>query len=598
MTDPNRLYPEKRILFTVLLIFIILASSMGSFFLHKTHMMISQSVFHRLESVREIQKSAVRDYFKERQKDMQMMIKTISGLKAASLDNLVSIRKSKKAQLENYFSHCFSAMNDIHYNLRVKNGLEAFSNAFRQGIHSSTYVQIYNQYYPGFKSLIESLGFYDIFLIDPSGNIIFTEKRESDLGQNLNSNLLKETGLAKIFIKGRTSTSFVDFSWYSPSKSPAAFMATPFRDKTGRLTGVVAFQLSCEKINKIMKDRVGADETNEAYLVGPDYLMRSDSLLDPVNRSVNASFQFPEAGKVHTFASKQGLAGHTGKDIIIDYRGQPVLSTWTSIKIKDVTWAVLVETDVTDVFSPSKEPENYFFNKHKEIYDYYDLFLINPDGYCFYTVVKEDDYQTNLVSGKYKDSSLGKLIQKVIKTKQFCLMDFQPYPPSQNALAAFIAQPLLNHGKIELIVAAQLAPDGLNNTLKHGQGMGETGETCLVGPDKRIRSNSISRPEKHSLSASFHENTEAVRRALSGETGKNIMIDYNNNKVFSVYAPLTIGDLTWAAITKINAAKAYTELNAIKRLTVIFLAIIIIACLILAFLALENRENLKNEPRK
>lgn len=601
----NRVAKNKRLLFAVLLIFIMLTSGVGIFFLWNTQRMISQAVFRQLEDVREIKKSAIQDYFKERQKDMQIMIEIISKLKTESLNNLITIRESKKNQIENYFSGCFSAMNDIQNNLRVQNGIRAFSSAFKKGIQSNSYQQVYNQYYTGFKSLKETFGFYDIFLIDPLGNIIFTEKRESDLGQNLKSDYLKDTGLAKAFLKGQTSTALVDFSWYAPSKSPAAFLATPFMSKENKLTGVVVFQLSSEKINHIMKERVGMAQTNEAYLVGPDYLMRSDSILDTSNRSVTSSFKYPEKGIINTFASNQAINGKTGKNIIVDYRGQPVLSTWAPIKTGDLTWAVIVETDVSDAFSPKGDPDQYFFNKHKDIYGYYDLFMINPDGYCFYTVIKEDDYQSNLVTGKYKNTNLGNLVQKVIKTKKFEMVDFQPYAPSSNSLAAFIAQPLLNGDRIELIIAAQLTPDAINQTMKLRKGMGKTGETYLVGYDKRLRSDSFLDPENHSLKASFEGNiedngvdTEAVRKALSGETGKNIITDYNKNRVFSAYSPLEIGDVTWVAIAEIDEEEALAKIFTLKWLIGIALTIAAIACMIIIYMIINAGKELSSEQEK
>jgi len=601
----NRIILNKRLQFTILLIFIMSISGMGIFLLWNTQKIISQAVFRQLEGVREIKKIAVQDYFKERQKDMQIMVETISRLKLDSLNSLAIIRDNKKARIENYFSNCFSAMNDIQNSIRVHNGMKSFNSAFKKGIQSNSYQQVYNQYYTGFKSLKETFGFYDIFLIDPAGNIIFTEKREADLGQNLYSDYLKGTGLAKAFLKGRTSTAFIDFSWYPPSDSPAAFLATPFISKDNRLTGVVVFQLSSKKINQIMKERVGTARTNEAYLVGPDYLMRSDSILDTSNRSVTSSFQFPEKGKIKTFASNQAIIGETGKNIIIDYREQPVLSAWAPIKMGDLTWAVIAETDVSDTFSPKGEPDDYFFNKHKEIYGYYDLFMINPDGYCFYTVIKEDDYQSNLVTGKYKNTNLGNLVQKIIRTKKFEMVDFQPYAPSSNTLAAFIAQPLLNSGKIELIVAAQLTPDAINYKMKQRKGMGKTGETYLVGPDKRLRSDSFLDPENYSLNASFKGNiedngvdTEAVRKALSGETGKNIITDYKKNRVFSAYSPLKIEDVTWAAIAEIDVEEALAEINAIRWLIGIAITIAALACMIIIYMIINIGKKLSSEQEK
>ncbi len=47
-----------------------------------------------------------------------------------------------------------------------------------------------------------------------------------------------------------------------------------------------------------------------------------------------------------------------------------------------------------------------------------------------------------------------------------------------------------------------------NQTMKQRKGMGKTGETYLVGNDKRLRSDSFLDPEKHSLKASFKGSIE------------------------------------------------------------------------------------------
>ncbi len=71
-------------------------------------------------------------------------------------------------------------------------------------------------------------------------------------------------------------------------------------------------------------------KTEEAYLIGPDKLMRSDSFLDPTNYSVKTSFANRKT--VYTEAVRKALSGETGEDIIIDYNGNPVLSAFTTLK--------------------------------------------------------------------------------------------------------------------------------------------------------------------------------------------------------------------------------------------------------------------------
>jgi hypothetical protein len=86
-------------------------------------------------------------------------------------------------------------------------------------------------------------------------------------------------------------------------------------------------------------------ETGESYLVGPDYLMRSDSYLDPKHHSVVASFRNPEKGKVESTAAKGAIAGKKGADIVTDYNGNPVLSAFAPVDILGVKWALLAEID-------------------------------------------------------------------------------------------------------------------------------------------------------------------------------------------------------------------------------------------------------------
>ena len=110
-----------------------------------------------------------------------------------------------------------------------------------------------------------------------------------------------------------------------------------------------------EDIQHILGFRQGYGATQEDYLVGQDKLMRSDSFLDPVGHSVKASFQNPKTGMVDTIASKDALGGKSNTQIVIDYNGNPVLSSYTPIIIKDIHWALLSEIDEAEVLETSQK---------------------------------------------------------------------------------------------------------------------------------------------------------------------------------------------------------------------------------------------------
>jgi len=230
--------------------------------------------------------------------------------------------------------------------------------------------------------------------------------------------------------------------------------------------------------------------------------------------------------------------------------------------------------------------QNYdaYFTDYIKQYDYYDLFLIDKQGMIFYTQAKEADYQTNILNGKYASSNLGQLIQQVRKTGSYGIVDFQPYAPSNGDPAAFIAIPIKGS---DIILALQLSSDGTNQIMAVRDGMGETGESYLVGEDKLMRSNSYLDPTGHSLMASFAGNvaengvdTEAVSLALVGEHGVDIIKDYNGNNVLSAYDNIKIGNFNWVILSEIDQAEAFASVYQ----AIFFAIILIIICAIIVSL--------------
>ena len=104
-----------------------------------------------------------------------------------------------------------------------------------------------------------------------------------------------------------------------------------------------------------MAERSGMGTTGESYLVGADYLMRSDSFLDPINHTVEASFANPEKGSIDSDTTKAALAGKSGSSTIIDYNGNLVLSSYTPVNILGTRWALIAEIDSAEAFAPIQD---------------------------------------------------------------------------------------------------------------------------------------------------------------------------------------------------------------------------------------------------
>ncbi|WP_417345687.1 methyl-accepting chemotaxis protein [Ferrimonas sp.] len=228
-----------------------------------------------------------------------------------------------------------------------------------------------------------------------------------------------------------------------------------------------------------------------------------------------------------------------------------------------------------------------FFPKYIEQYGYYDLFLIDRDGFVHYTVAKEADYQTNILNGRYAGSNLGSLVSRVMDSGQYGIVDYRPYAPSNDEPAAFIALPVQNG---DMVVALQISQQGIQRIMSVRDGMGETGESYLVGSDKRMRSDSYLDPAGRSIKASFAGtvakngvDTSAVQRALNGESGVDLIVDYNGNEVLSAYAPVRIGDFTWVILSEIDAKEAFAS---IEQTTYISVILITVSSLVIALIGL------------
>jgi len=576
---------------------------------------------NKLTAVRQIKKNAIESYIQtitdqvNTLSDNQMIIDAMRGFAYAETrfmgDNDIDAAKlvTMRAELRTYYEGQFGveyvkqngAKPDVdaimtklsdnavalqyYYIQKNKNPLGE-KHKLDKADDNSAYSRIHGKVHPILRKYLEKFSYYDIFLVDAqSGRIVYSVFKELDYNTSLLDGPWADTNFAKAFKKARKfdpskgkakKPTLVDFKQYVPSYSaPASFIASPIVDN-GKTTGVLIFQMPLDKISAIMSEREGLGKTGETYLVGSDNLMRSDSYLDSKNRTVSASFRNPDKGSVDTAATRKALGGTKGAKVLLDYNGDPVISAYTPVKFGSRAWALMAEIDVAEAFVPKEKGRRKdFYTQYIEKYGYYDLLLMNPDGFVFYSVTREADFETNMITGKYKTSGLGQLTQRVLKTKKIGVADIAPYAPSNGDPAGFIAKPVVNKrtGDVELIVALRLSIGAINDIMKQRDGMGETGETYLVGQDKLMRSDSFLDSENRTVKASFSNpekgmvDTEATRDVLAGNTDQKIVHDYNGKSVLSAYTPVKVGDTTWGLLAEIEQAEAlaseYTLINTV-----------------------------------
>ena len=250
--------------------------------------------------------------------------------------------------------------------------------------------------------------------------------------------------------------------------------------------------------------------------------------------------------------------------------------------------------------------------KYLKTFGYYDIFIIEPDtGHVIYSVFKELDYGTSLITGPYKDSGLAQAFKQAMQLQNAddtVLIDFAPYMPSYNAAASFIASPIMRDGERLGVLIFQMPIDGINNIMTNDNawkdsGFGESGETYLVGGDDLLRSQSrflIENKEGYLAAmknqaddltlAKINASDTAIglqkvdnastKAANTGKSGIAYINDYRGEAVISAHTPIKVMGFDWVLLSEIDQKEAFAYITHLVS-SVITTTLIIAITLIL-----------------
>jgi methyl-accepting chemotaxis protein len=238
-----------------------------------------------------------------------------------------------------------------------------------------------------------------------------------------------------------------------------------------------------------------------------------------------------------------------------------------------------------DEFHNQYHPE---ITRFLEKWEYYDIFIVEPEnGHIIYSVFKELDYGTSLKTGPYANSGIASAFKNALKLDngQTYLTDFNQYSPSYNNPASFVSTPIYINGQQEAILIYQIPIGRINQFMINDEkwkekGFGESGETYLVGNQGLLLSESrffledkdgyltlLKQLNLTETAEAIHAkgtsigvqpvDTLGVKKALSGESGFQEILDYRGVAVYSAYSGVDVGDgVRWAVLSEVDVSEA------------------------------------------
>ncbi len=253
-------------------------------------------------------------------------------------------------------------------------------------------------------------------------------------------------------------------------------------------------------------------------------------------------------------------------------------------------------------------------------FGFYDIFLVEPEnGVIVYSVFKEADYATSLTAGPYRNSGIAaayRAARDAGSVGSSYLIDFMPYLPSYGAPASFISAPIFIEDELIGILIFQMPIERINSIMTNDrnwiqEGLGETGETYIVGADRLLRTesrffledatgfmNMVSGldglaavfadrvAEFETTILNFPVQTIATEESLAGRTGTMVVEDYRGVDVLSAFRPLNVAGVQWALLSEIDAAEAFEAVTAIRRISLLITgALVLLLVVVIALIA-------------
>jgi class 3 adenylate cyclase len=261
------------------------------------------------------------------------------------------------------------------------------------------------------------------------------------------------------------------------------------------------------------------------------------------------------------------------------------------------------------------------FRKLIDQFGYYDLLLVQPNNLrIIYSAAHNPDFGTSLSIGPYRDTPLAGIVARAMTTSDpeaVFVADYSRYTPLKGAPAAFVASPIFDSSSragtfVMQIDTAEIDRVVSGNRAWRKDGLGQTGDVEIVGPDHLMRSTSrsfIEHPQEFlnglkTKSATKEElrrvqafgttilatkvSLSAVAKGLDGQEGTIIEPGRDAHQNIVSFMPLRLPGLDWVVLAHIDLDEAWVPVYRFRRGAVLWSIIAVLVTSLIALLITEQ----------
>lgn len=230
--------------------------------------------------------------------------------------------------------------------------------ALERGVSEDAYHDTHERYHAWFRPVTKSRDYYDLFIVNAKGEVIYSVYKRDDFAVNLRQGEWANTAIGRLFADIAENgddehyVNVTDFSAYGANNNqPASFMGSPVKNEEDEFVGALIIQMPISRINTVMQNPRSLGNTGETYLVGADKLLRSDLRLSssPTMLQQQADTETVDAA----------LNGQSGLTETTNFKGTPVFAAYAPLKFLGLNWAVIAERHQEEVLLPVTQMRNF-----------------------------------------------------------------------------------------------------------------------------------------------------------------------------------------------------------------------------------------------
>ncbi len=218
------------------------------------------------------------------------------------------------------------------------------------------YHEVHARYHDFMRYFNETNSFYDVFLVNPEGDIVYSVFKESDFAQSVTSGALAEQGIGHAFEKSLKETQdvthFSSFDAYGPSNGAvAAFAGSRITNDAGDVLGVLIVQVNVDEFTSILNNATGLSDTAETFIVDDAGHLVADS-------------RFADGPKAFDYITVTDhiAAALGGETVIVDdavgLSNPSVIAEAKPISFDGAVYALVVEVSQDEVFAHLYQQRN------------------------------------------------------------------------------------------------------------------------------------------------------------------------------------------------------------------------------------------------